>query len=169
VAALALLTAAGWATAKDDEREAAAALQGTWQVRLTPYVCGSDPIVTLPQAAIDSYLNFGAGGTLIETTSNPRFMPGQRSPGFGHWERVGRRTYAAVFQAFVQFSTQPATPTSYQRGTQRVEQEIELVDADRWSSTADRWTSTAVVTFRDIGGNKVPPSGCAIAAAVRMP
>jgi len=66
-------------------------------------------------------MTFGAGGTLFETTSNPRFMPGQRSPGLGHWERVGRRTCAAVFQAFIRFSTQPVTPTSYQRGTQRVD------------------------------------------------
>lgn len=171
-AALVLSTAAGWATANDHfsrRSEAPDALEGTWQVRVTPYVCGSDPIVSFPQFAVDSYLTFGARGTLVETVSNPRFMTGQRSPGHGSWERVGRRTYTAAFQAFIHFSTEPATPTSHVRGTQRVDQEIELVDADRWNSTANRWTSIAVVTFRDISGNRVPPSGCAIAEAVRMP
>jgi hypothetical protein len=171
-AALILSIAAGLATARDDDSERGEGrdgLVGTWQMRITPYVCGSDPIVSLPQAAIDSYLTFGPGGTLLEIPSNPRFMPGQRSPGHGHWERIGRRTYNAVFQAFIQFSTQPATPTSYQRGTQRVEQEIELVPGDRWNDTESRWTSTAIVTFRDLDGNRVPPSGCATAEAVRMP
>jgi len=42
-----------------------------------------------------------------------------------------------------------------------VEQQIELADADHW-------TSEALVIFRDVGGNQVPPSGCATAAAVRM-
>jgi len=171
VIALALSTAAGLATAKDhdDERgEARDPLVGTWQVRVTPYVCGSDPIVTLPQNTVDWYVTFGAGGTLLETNSNPRFMPGQRSPGHGHWERVGRRTYAAALQAFIQFTTEPFTPAGYLRGTQRFDMEIELVDADRWTSIADRWTSLAVVTFHDSGGNKYR-SGCAVSEAVRMP
>jgi hypothetical protein len=165
LAALAFSTAAGLATADGNafgRTEAPALLEGSWQVRTTPYVCGSDPIVSFPQFAVDSFLTFGAAGTLVETTSNPRFMPGQRSPGLGYWERTGRTTYAAALQAFIQFSTEPATPTSYVRGMQRFDQEIELVDADNW-------TSTAVVTFRDVNGNKVPPSGCATAVAVRMP
>jgi hypothetical protein len=162
VVALVLSTAAGLAEAKDHERgEAPDALEGTWQVRVTPYVCGSNPIVTFPQFTVDSYLTFGSGGTLVETNSNPRFMPGQRSPGHGHWDRVGRRTYAAAFQAFIQFTTEPVTPAGYVRGTQRVDQEIELADADRW-------TSIAVVTFHDVGGNEVR-RGCAISEAVRMP
>jgi hypothetical protein len=162
---LVVSNAASLAAADDNgfgRAEAPALLEGSWQVRLTPYICGSDPIVSFPQAAIDSYLTFGAGGTLVETTSNPRFMPGQRSAGLGYWERTERTSYTAVLQAFIQFSTEPATPTSYVRGSQRVEQEIELVDVDNW-------TSTAVVTFRDVNGNKVPPSGCATAVAVRMP
>jgi hypothetical protein len=168
-AALVVSTAAGLATARDHDHRRNDPLQGTWQVRVTPYSCGSNPIVTFPQAAVDSYLTFGADGTLLETVSNPRFMPGQRSPGHGHWERVGRATYVASFQAFIHFSTEPATPTSHVRGTQRIDQEIEFVDGGRWNSAADRWTSVAVVTFRDISGTRVPPSGCAIAEAVRMP
>jgi hypothetical protein len=170
VAALVLSTAAGLATARDDDHRRSDPLEGTWRVRVTPYVCNSDPIVSFPQFAVDSYLAFGAGGTLVETNSNARFMPGQRSTGLGHWERTGRRTYAAALEAFIQFSTEPPTPTSpYVRGTQRVDQEIEFVDGGRWNSAADRWTSVAVVTFRDVSGKQVPPSGCAIAEAVRMP
>ena len=88
LAALALSTAAGLAAADGNAfgpSEAPALLEGSWQVRITPYVCGSDPIVSFPQFAVDSYLTFGAGGTVVETTSNPRFMPGQRSPGLGYW------------------------------------------------------------------------------------
>jgi hypothetical protein len=163
--ALVVLSSASLAAADGNgfgRAEAPALLEGSWQVRITPYVCGSDPIVSFPQFAVDSYLTFGAGGTLVEITSNPRFMPGQRSAGLGYWERTERTTYTAVLQAFIQFSTEPATPTSYVRGTQRVEQEIELVDADNW-------TRTAIVTFRDVSGNRIPPSGCATAVAGRMP
>lgn len=56
-AALVLSTAAGWATANDHfsrRSEAPDALEGTWQVRVTPYVCGSDPIVSFPQFAVAS-------------------------------------------------------------------------------------------------------------------
>jgi hypothetical protein len=47
------------------------------------------------------------------------------------------------------------------RGTQRFEQGIELVDNDHWNSVA-------TVSFFDTGGTLVPPSGCAVATAVRM-
>lgn len=167
-AALAFSTAAGLAAAEHDYRRNDP-LTGTWQVRLTPYVCGSDPIVTFPQAAADAYLTFGAGGTLVEASGNATFMPGQRGPGHGRWERVGRTTYTAAYQAFILFATVPATPTSRVRGTQRFDHEIEFVDAGHWNSSEDRWTSLAVVTYRDINGNSVPPSGCAISEAVRMP
>lgn len=161
--ALALSTVAGVAVANGNRLghdRAPSALEGSWVVRITPYVCGSDPIVSFPQVAVDSYLTFGAGGALLESTSNPRFAPGQRSAGLGYWERTGRSAYAAVFEAFIQFTGTPPSP--YVRGTQRVEQQIDLVDADHW-------TSVAVVIFRDEGGNQVPPSGCATAEAVRMP
>jgi hypothetical protein len=166
--ALLLATAAGLAAADHGHRRSDP-LQGAWIVRLTPYVCGSDPIVTFPQAAADSYLTFGADGTLVEASGNATFMPGQRGPGHGQWERVGRATYTAAYQAFILFPTVPATPTSRVRGTQRFDHEIEFVDAGRWNSNADRWSSLAVVTYRDVNGNGVPPSGCAIGEAVRMP
>ena len=136
-------------------------LEGAWIVTITPYVCATGEL--LPAFAVDSYMTFGARGTLAETTSNTRFQPGQRSPGHGYWELTGPNAYRAVFQAFVQFTSvvTPPTPPRYVRGTQRVDQGIELVDNDHWKSVA-------TVSFFDTGGTLVPPSGCAVAAAVRM-
>ncbi len=145
----------------NDRSESPSQLEGAWRVTITPYVCATGEL--LPAFAIDSYMTFGARGTLAETTSNTRFQPGQRSPGHGFWERTGPSTYRAVFQAFVQFTSvvTPPTPPRYVRGTQRVDQGIELIDNDHWESVA-------AVSFFDTGGTLVPPSGCAVAAAVRM-
>ena len=61
-----------------------------------------------------------------------------------------------MFQAFVQF-----TGGNYTQGVQRVEQKIELVDADHWNSTA-------VVEFTDANGALIL-TGCMRAVGVRMP
>ena len=132
-----------------------AALEGTWQVRIRPYICATG--VPLPPAAeFVSMVSFAAGGTMTETTSNPFFMPGQRSIGLGFWERNGHSSYEVVFQAFVQF-----TGGNYTQGNQRVEQDIDMVDADHWNSTA-------VVEFTDLAGTPVPPSGCMRAVGARL-
>jgi hypothetical protein len=159
IVALAVLTAGPAAADGNDHGQfrAPAHLAGTWQARITPYVCGSNPIVVFPERAFDSLFTFAAGGTMTETTAMPTFQPGQRSPGHGYWSRTDRRSYDAVFQAFVQSTAGP-----YTRGTQRVELEIDLIDADHL-------TSGLVVTFRDVQGVVVPPSGCATVVAVRMP
>jgi hypothetical protein len=103
-------------------------------------------------------VTFSSGGTLTETTANPNFQPGQRSPGHGYWVRSGRSSYEVVFQAFVQF-----TGGIYTRGTQRVEQDVDLLDADHWKSTA-------VIAFSDATGAPIPNSGgCATSVAVRLP
>jgi hypothetical protein len=139
-----------------------APLEGAWRVRITPYVCSTGE--SLSQATVDSYLTFAAGGTLAEGTSNPAFQPGQRGAGHGYWERTSRNEYTAVVEAFIQFTsvTTAPTPPRYVRGVQRIEQEIEMLDGDRWESVA-------TVTFRDAAGAVVPPSGCATAKATRMP
>ena len=67
---------------------------------------------------------------MIETPFNPFFQAGQRSTGLGYWERAGRTSYHAVFDAFVNFTcvvTPPDEPF-YQRGFQRVDQGIEMLD-----------------------------------------
>jgi len=144
-----------------DRSRSPSRLEGAWQVTITPYVCATGEL--LPAAAVASYITFAEGGTLAETTSNARFQPGQRSPGHGFWERTGHHTYRAVVQAFLLFTsvvTPPELPR-YVRGTQRFDHGIELVDNDHW-------TSAATVSFFDMGGTLVPPSGCAVAAAVRL-
>jgi hypothetical protein len=137
--------------------QAPAPLEGTWQIVVAPYVCSTG--AAIPNAQFRSRVTFVAGGTLLETTSNPSFQPGQRGPGMGAWERVGRESYRVVFEAYVLF-TSTTTPPRYQRGEQRVEQYIEM-------DGTDAWTSTAGVFFRDDAGNSIS-SGCMRATGSRM-
>lgn len=135
-------------------------LLGTWNVVITPYNCATNE--SYPSAAFRSLFSFAAGGVMTETTSNPSFQPGQRSIGLGYWERTGRYTYRSVFQAFVQFDSPstPQDPPIYQRGVQRLDQGIDIVDYDHW-------TSTASVSWADMSGTPLW-SGCATIAAERM-
>ena len=163
--ALAIAAASGSARAEDNAFGGSPSLlEGSWEMTIKPLDCVTG-VESPPQFWNFAYLNFSQGGTVFETTSNPRFQPGQRSPGYGYWERTGHHTYEAVYQAFIEFTTDPpAVPPNptFTRGSQRFEHVIELVDADHWRSTAD-------VLFRDVSGNRVPPSGCATAVATRMP
>lgn len=143
--------------------QAPAPLEGTWVVSIRPYSCATgNDIPNVPP--VISYLTFGAGGTYLETTSNPAFEKGQRGPGHGFWERTGRTTYRAVFQAFILFDSTPVNgaPPRYVRGHQRIDQGIEMLDNDRW-------TSNATVQFFSSGSSTpISPSGCARANGVRM-
>ncbi len=90
---------------------------------------------------------------MIETPFNPSFQAGQRSPGLGTWERTGRESYRALFEAFIYFTsvvTPPALPR-YFRGVQRVDQGIEM-------QGTDRWTSSAQVTAVDEAGSPSWPA-----------
>jgi len=162
--AIALTTAAGPVVADGmnfDSTQAPSLLVGTWRVTTTPYICATGQL--LPQFARPSLITFGHGGTIVEGSANPDFQPGQRSSGHGYWERQGRLSFRAVFEGFILFTsvvTPPATPR-YVRGTSRLDHGIEMEDADHWSSYAS-------VTFFDVAGTPVPPSGCAQAAAERM-
>jgi uncharacterized delta-60 repeat protein len=162
--ALVLTTVAGPVVADGwnfDSRQAPSLLVGTWRVTTTPYNCVTGQV--FPQFARPSLMTFGAGGTIVEGSANPDFQPGQRSSGHGYWEREGRMTFHAVFEAFILFTsvvTPPAVPR-YVRGTSRLDHGIEIKDVDHWSSYAS-------VTFLDVAGTPVPPSGCAQATAERM-
>jgi hypothetical protein len=139
------------------------ALVGSWRVTITPYNCQT--LDEFPQFAFQSMLSFSAGGTLHETTSNANFAPGQRSAGFGYWERTGPNFYHAVVEAYIQFTLdQPPPPPRpyYQRGRQILTQGIEMVDRGRW-------TSLATVEFFDLSGTPTTSAGCAKAVGTRMP
>jgi len=162
---LAASLAAGWATAGEGEGgnwKAANTLVGAWRVTITPYDCQTG--LEFPQFSFNSFLTFAAGGTMSETTTNPTFQPGQRGVGHGYWERTGPNYYHSVFEAFINFTVSPPLPPPtppYQRGTQRLEQGIEMLDGDHW-------TSLATVRFLDTGGTEWRPTGCAKATAERM-
>ena len=135
-------------------------LQGAWQLTINPVNCETG--VPSPVKFV-SFITFSAGGTVTEATSNPFFQPGQRSPGLGYWERNSRTFYHSIVQAFIQFDSVDTVPDApmYVRGIQTLDQTISMQDASHW-------TSDALVTFHDVSGATVPPSGCAKATAVRM-
>lgn len=157
--AVALGLASGPAVARGGKslnKNAPEALVGAWRVEITPYRCG-EPDTKFP--SIKSFLTFAKGGTLLETPSNPRFEPGQRGVGHGYWVRTGKGAYHAVFEAFVLF-----TGGSYQQGSQRLQQDIQMTGADSWESDAD-------IYFYDAAGELIvgPGSpGCAKAAGTRL-
>lgn len=130
-------------------------LPGTWRVAVTTYNC--DTLVASP--AFTSYLTFGVDGTLVETTGNQLFQPGQRSSGHGFWERNGRHHYRAVSEAFIQFSTAPPLP-ALARGSQRIDQGIQVINRNHFESDA-------TVTFFDTAG-AVLITGCARAEGERL-
>ena len=143
-----------------DSGHAAAAsprLAGTWRVQVTSKDCTSGvPLLTFP-----AMLTFARGGTLTGTTAARLFQAGQRSPDHGVWTATGRGTYRALSEAFILFDS-PAVPPApgLVRGVQRITQDIEMTDADDF-------TSEAAVKFFDVGGN-VALELCATAAGQRM-
>jgi hypothetical protein len=162
--ALALATVAGPVEADrqdPDKTRPPSVLVGTWRVITTPYGCTTGQ--EFPQFARPQLITFGEGGTVIEGSGNPDFQPGQRSGGHGYWARTGRKSFNAVFEAFILFTsvvTPPATPR-YVRGMQRFDHGIEIEDVDHWSSYVS-------VSFFDVAGTAVPPSGCAKSTAERL-
>jgi hypothetical protein len=162
--AMALTMAVGPVVASEtefDRSRVPSALIGTWRVTTTPYSCTSGTL--FPQFARLQLITFGDGGTVVEGSGSPDFQPGQRSSGHGYWDRTGKQSFRAVLEAFILFTSvvTPPTPPRYVRGTVRFDHGIEMADAHHWSSDA-------LVTFFDVAGTPVPPSGCAQATAERM-
>ena len=162
--AIALTTAAGPAVAGEmsfDSTQAPSLLVGTWRVTTTPYICVTGQ--EFPQFARPQLVTFGDGGTVVEGAGNPDFQPGQRSSGHGFWEREGRLSFHAVFEAFILFTsvvTPPATPR-YVRGIMRFDHGIEMQDADHWSSYASSRSLMSVARLcRPAGARRRLPSAC---------
>ncbi|HEX4006092.1 MAG TPA: hypothetical protein VHX60_07940 [Acidobacteriaceae bacterium] len=127
-------------------------IEGAWWVSVTQYDCATG----VKRPPFSSMLLFSTGGTLVETTSNPGFLPGQRGTGVGTWARSEEGTYTASDLAFILFTGGP-----FQQGTQKLTHSITL-DRD-----ADRFTDEATVQFYDVTGTLLM-SGCATATASRL-
>jgi hypothetical protein len=136
-------------------------LTGTWRVSVQTYSCASGVNTGVP---FQSLLTFGADGTLVESTENPGFEPGQRTAGHGVWYRTGWGTYRAVSEAFITFSSAARGPVpAFTQGVQRIEQNIEF-------SAGGALKAEATITFTDLNGTLVAPLGaCATATATRIP
>jgi hypothetical protein len=133
-------------------------LTGTWLVSVQQYDCSSDAAIGMP---FQSFLTFGLDRTLIETTANTAFAPGQRGPGHGFWERTAHDSYRAVSEAFIMFTTPAHGPVpEFDTGVQRIDQSIAYDGGDHFSSDA-------AVSFTDPSGT-VLRSGCARASGTRL-
>ena len=138
--------------AQSDESASGRSLEGAWWVTVTLDNCATGA----KRPPFSSMLLFSRGGTLTEATSNPAFLPGQRSVGFGTWARSDHDTYTASDVAYIQFTGGPFT-----QGTQKLTHSITL------DSDADSFTDEATVQFNDATGALIM-SGCASATATRL-
>ena len=168
--AIAVLTSSGAAMAADKASMAACGvekcgpraanlLDGTWEVLVGLVNCQTGAATGPP---FPSLLAFAGNGTMVETTSNRAFAPGQREPGVGVWTRTAPGEYHATSVAFIEFSTDPsATSPGFQAGTQTISQTIEF------NAGPDQWTANATIQFADASGG-IYRQGCATAFAQRI-
>lgn len=156
VLAGALILPLGWGAAahSKDEDEREGKLQGTWRVQVTLHNCQTgDPLVSFA-----SLLTFASGHTLIELTSSPAFLPGQRTPGLGVWSRTDGHTFSAVSDAFILFPS-VANPPGFKRGVQRITQTIEVNGDDFAANASNQFFDTDGVQY---------DTGCATAVGHRF-
>jgi hypothetical protein len=131
--------------------ESARGLTGAWWVTVVQYDC----VTGVTRPPFTSLLAFARGGTMSETTANPSFQPGQRSPGYGTWTNTNDGGYGSVDESFILYTAGPFT-----QGTQRINHSIALTDENHLSDTA-------TVQFYDTHGTLLV-SGCARASGVRV-
>ena len=127
-------------------------LEGTWKLRVTPYICGTE--TTLP--AFDALITYGDGGTVTGIGNSPHFLPGQRTPEFGVWTHTTGRRYQSRREAFILF---PSPPPGLVKGTQRIDENTVVRD--------DELLSEALSQLVDPFGTVVM-SGCARSTGQRM-
>jgi hypothetical protein len=161
VAAVAL--AGALALGQDVRAQSAAAgeptLEGTWWVQVSLL---TDCVSRRPLMSFAALLTFAKGGTMTGATTNASFAVGQRSGDHGIWSRSSGHSYTASSAALVLFASPPNFPVSpgFAAGSQRLDQAIELTDADDF-------TSDATTTFFDVNGVEYR-SGCATALGRRF-
>ena len=156
LAALALLTSALSISpaASAQSEQSPKGLTGAWWVTVSVFDCST----LASKGRFTSMLLFSRGGTVTETTSNPIFLPGQRSVGFGTWALNEDGSYSASDVAFIFFAGGP-----FQPGTQKLTHSI-LLNAD-----ASQWTDQATVDFYTVAGVAIAPMhACATASATRI-
>jgi hypothetical protein len=138
--------------AESGESASSHKLEGAWWVTVTLYNCATG----VKRPPFSSMLLFSGGGTVTETTSNPGFLAGQRSVGFGAWEKADNGTYKASDVAYILFTGGPFTA-----GTQKLTHTITL------DNDADTFTDDATVQFFDTTGAPLN-AACATATATRL-
>jgi hypothetical protein len=144
--------------AQAQSQQSAQGLTGAWWVTVSVFDCNTLAV----RGRFTSMLLFSRGGTVTETTSNPAFLPGQRSVGFGTWALNDDGTYSASDLAFILFAG-GAGPIQFQQGTQKLTHTITL------NADASQWTDRATVDFYTVAGTPiVPMHSCATASAVRL-
>jgi hypothetical protein len=142
--------------AQSSQSAASRNLEGAWWVSVAVYDCST----LAPRGNFTSMLLFSHGGTVTETTSNPAFLPGQRSVGFGNWSLNDDGTYSATDVAFILFAGGAAP---FQPGTQKLIHSIAL------NADASQWTDHATVDFYTAAGAPIAPMhACATATASRL-
>jgi hypothetical protein len=136
VVALTIMVAAGAAVAPagtaTNRHSSGKDLIGTWV---------STIILPAPAPPLRSMSVYHAGGTAVETSSEP---PGTRSQMFSTWKRIGNRLYAATGQRVIFNPT-----TGAFQGTRRINRTIEL------ERDGESLKSVARVTTLDPEGNVV--------------
>lgn len=138
-------------TAAGAQQPGSRGLEGTWLTQVTLRDCASGAPTAPP---FFSLLTFAQGGTLVETTSAPGFVPSVRGPAHGSWMDTGNGTYRASMLAMITIN---GTLT---RG-QVIRQQI------RMGSSGNDFASDAALTFLSPTGQQVG-SGCARAVAARF-
>jgi len=155
VLAGALILPIGRGTSAHSDEGEEARLQGTWHVTVTLHNCQTGAsLVSFP-----SLLTFASGHTLIEVTSSPAFLPGQRTPGLGTWMRTGEHTFSSVSDAFILFPS-VTTPPGFRRGVQRISLTLDV--------NGDNLTANAANQFFDTTGVQYD-TGCATVVGQRFP
>jgi hypothetical protein len=138
--------------AQSAESASSHSLVGAWWVTVTQYDCTTG----VKRPSFSSMLLFSRGGTVTEATSNPGFLPGQRSTGFGTWSESEHGIYSASDVAFILF-----TGGAFQLGSQKL---IHTITLDH---NADSFTDEAKVQFYNASGSLLM-AGCASATATRL-
>lgn len=161
VLAAALVAGAALRADAQEYRESSSrTLLGTWWVQVTTF---TDCVSRTPLMSFSALLTFARGGTMTGTTTNPGFAVGQRSTDHGVWARQrGSHQFTASSVALILFTTAPNFPTTpgFQAGSQRLDQKIDLTDADHF-------TSEAITTFVNTSGQQYR-QGCAKALGERF-